>query len=107
MDNLEDIQKQIAELQKKAKDLVETRRQPIIEKMKQDIKSYGITASELGFKGTRGRKPSAPTNTQVEKKPVEPKYRLDEKTWSGRGKSPKWMVDFLSSGGDKKSLLIK
>ena len=105
MTTLQDIQKQIAELQQKAQEMVQAQRQPIIEKMKQEIKTYGITASELGFKGTRGRKPSTTEGT-TEKTPVAPKYRKGENTWTGRGRAPIWITEHEANGGKRDDLLI-
>ncbi len=75
------------------------------------IAQYQLQPSELTFstrttaaakrpaavKSKPGRKPKATTT------PVAPKYRNPEtnETWSGRGRSPKWVV------GDKADYLIK
>jgi DNA-binding protein H-NS len=42
-------------------------------------------------------------------KPVAAKYRHPENgalTWSGRGRQPKWVVEFLASGGKIETLAI-
>jgi DNA-binding protein H-NS len=105
MTTLQEIQKQITELQQKAQAMVQAQRQPIIDKMKEEIKTYGITASELGFKGKRGRKPSTSEAT-TEKTPVAPKYRKGENTWTGRGRAPTWITEHEASGGKRDDLLI-
>lgn len=106
MDELQQIQKQIAELQRKAKEIAKEKRQPIIDRMRADIQTYGITAKELGLKS---KKTSAkPTDGEVKPKgSVAPKYRQGEKTWSGRGRAPVWVVEFEKNGGKKEQLLIK
>ena len=66
---------------------------------------YEITAEELTAAPKRGRKPGSPDT--VERKPVAPKYQLDDKTWTGRGKQPKWVVEALSGGLTLEDLLIE
>ena len=66
---------------------------------------YEITAEELTAAPKRGRKPGS-TDT-VERKPVAPKYQLDDKTWTGRGKQPKWVVEALAGGLTLEDLLIE
>ena len=94
MDELELLHKQIAELQSKAKDLAEKKKEPIIEDIKAKIKLYGITAKELGF-GTS----SVSIETTSTRSPVAIKYRHGDNTWTGRGRQPLWVVDYLSNGG--------
>ena len=43
------------------------------------------------------------------KKPVAVKYRHPENgdlAWTGRGRQPKWVADFLASGGTIEQLLV-
>ena len=45
-----------------------------------------------------------------EKKPVAIKYRNPKdhtQTWSGRGKSPRWLQEILNQGGSLDNFLIK
>ena len=102
MDELEQIQKQIAELQNKAKELAEKKREPIIEEMKNKIKLYGITAKELGL--SVGSSSTGTTTTA--KTPVAIKYRSGENTWTGRGRQPKFIVDHIAGGGKIEDLLV-
>jgi DNA-binding protein H-NS len=99
MDDLEQLYKQISELQSKAKDLAEKKKEPIIEDIKSKIKMYGITAKQLGF--------GASTETKPQKAPVAVKYRHGENTWTGRGKRPLWIADYLAHGGKIEELLVK
>lgn len=102
MDDLEQLYKQISELQSKAKDLAEKKKEPIIEEIKSKIKLYGITAKQLGF-GTS----TTSTETKPQKAPVAIKYRHGENTWTGRGKRPLWIADYLANGGKIEELLVK
>ena len=69
------------------------------------MEQYEITTEELTAAPKRGRKPGS-TDT-VERKPVAPKYQLDDKTWTGRGKQPKWVVEALAGGLTLEDLLIE
>lgn len=102
MDDLEQLYKQISELQSKAKDLAEKKKEPIIEDIKSKIKLYGITARDLGF-GTS----TTSSEIKAKKAPVAVKYRHDENTWTGRGKRPLWIADYLANGGKIEELLVK
>ena len=62
--------------------------------IKAKIKLYGITAKELGF-GTS----SVSIETTSTRSPVAIKYRHGDNTWTGRGRQPLWVVDYLSNGG--------
>jgi len=102
MDDLEQLYKQISELQSKAKDLAEKKKEPIIEEIKSKIKLYGITAKQLGY-GTS----TTSVETKPQKVPVAIKYRHGENTWTGRGKRPLWIADYLAKGGKIEELLVK
>lgn len=105
MTSLQNIYDQIAELQKQAKDMVQAQRQPTIDRIKEDIKTYDITAKELGFKEA---KPTAKSVVRgnASKALVAPKYKLNEKTWTGRGRPPVWLVEFEANGGKRETLEI-
>lgn len=96
MDELEQIQQQIAELKKKAEEIAYDRKQAVIDDIKAKIKAYAITAKELGY----ADKGAAKTST------VAVKYRSGDQTWTGRGKQPKWVVQHLANGGRIEDLLV-
>jgi DNA-binding protein H-NS len=100
MDELEQLHKQIADLQAKAQDIAIKRKEPVIEEMKAKIKLYGITAKELGFTSAR-------TSTVEKTSSVAIKYKQGDNTWTGRGREPKFIVDHLASGGKIEELLVK
>lgn len=90
--SLADIKAQIAELQKKADELVKAEKATLIEEMKENIANYGITAGELGF--------GSSTRSTVKSTSSKPKaavmYKNGELTWSGgRGPKPKWVKEIL------------
>lgn len=104
MDELEQLHQQIAELQNKAKELAEKKREPIIEEMKKKISLYGITAKELGL-AEKVVVVSTPTESTT-KTPVAIKYRKEDKTWTGRGRQPLWIVAHIEGGGKIEELLV-
>lgn len=96
MDELEQIQKQIAELQQKAQEIAQAKRLPVLEDVKNKIKLYSFTAKELGFGGVE--KPTEKNPEDKRSLPVPIKYRSGEQTWTGRGRKPNWLVEKLATG---------
>ncbi|MDP3638270.1 MAG: H-NS histone family protein [Azonexus sp.] len=101
MDELELIQQQIAELQKKAEELAIQKKQPVIDEIKAKLKAYGITAKDLGLVEV-----VVSQSVDKPKKPVAIKYRHNEHTWTGRGMKPKWIVKYVEDGGKLEDLLV-
>ncbi len=64
-----------------------------IERIKQLIAEYDISAEELGLHGER--KASRKASHEAARKPaaLPPKYRNPKtgQTWSGRGRAPEWL----------------
>ncbi|MFN5350288.1 MAG: H-NS family nucleoid-associated regulatory protein [Polaromonas sp.] len=102
VDELEQLHKQISELQSKAQDLAEKKKELIIKDIKSKIKMFGITAKELGFLTS-----TTSTEKKSRKAPVAIKYRHGENTWTGRGKRPLWIASYLAKGGKIEELLVK
>ena len=99
MDELEKIQQQIEELQKKAHALQQQKKSAVIEEVKSKIKAYGLTAKELGF--------GAVEKTEDKRsQPVAIKYRSGEQTWTGRGRKPKWLEVYLANGGKLEDIAV-
>ena len=99
MDELELIHKQIADLQSKAQDIVIKRKEPVIEEMKAKIKLYEITAKDLGFDNGKAVAVGKTSTVAI-------KYQQGDKTWTGRGRQPKFIVDYLATGASIKDLLV-
>lgn len=97
MDKIQQIQEQIAALQKEADQLIAQQRAEVIDAIKSQIKTYGLTAKDLGLL----ERPSSRAGIVV---PV--KYRLNDDTWTGRGRKPKWLEDYLSQGGNLEALRV-
>ena len=102
MDELAQIQQQIADLQKKAQEIAQANRLPALEDVKNKIQLYGFTAAELGFSASTKR-----TMGDKIKKSGVVKYKLGENTWSGgRGRKPKWVEEYLATGKSIEDLAI-
>lgn len=97
MDKIQKIQEQIAALQKEADQLIAQQRAEVIDAIKSQIKTYGLTAKDLGLL----ERHSSRVGMVV---PV--KYRLNDDTWTGRGRKPKWLEDYLSQGGNLETLRV-
>ena len=68
------------------------------------IKEYHLTASDCGFSG--GKRTA---KTQKSKKNVPIKYRHPGDallTWTGRGKSPKWLAELEAAGRKREEFLV-
>lgn len=108
--------KDIEELNRKAEDLRKKEAPGVIERMKQAIQVYGITAADLGLTAgseSAARKPAkalkAPlkTSSKPSKSSAEPKYRDESgQTWGGMGKRPDWLRAALASGRKLEEFLI-
>ena len=67
-----------------------------------DHKAQQLGSSALELLGGKGGK--------SQKAKATPKYAHPEnpaETWSGRGRQPVWMKEYVENGGDKDNLLIK
>lgn len=95
MDELEQLQSQIHELQKKAEHLAAQRKASAITEIKAKILTLGITAKDLGLSLGEGKRST-----------VAVKYRLGDQTWTGRGKAPKFIVEFQAKGGKLEDILV-
>lgn len=100
---------EISRLQQRAADLRKSELPGVIERIRDAIDAYGLTAADLGFGGAaagpassaKGRAPKAAGAKRVAA-PAAPgklqvgvaKYRDPKsgKTWTGRGKPPLWIV---------------
>jgi len=98
MDELQKIQQQIEDLQKKAKEIAQANRLPALEDVKNKIQLYSFTAEELGFKKKTRAKSNPVSMGEKIKKAVAIKYKLGNDTWTGRGRKPKWVEKHLASG---------
>lgn len=98
---LDDLQKQIETLQKERDALLSKEKSVAIEDINTKIKAFGIQAKDLSFgnslkAGNNGIKPR-----------LVMKFKSGPNLWSGRGRKPKWVEDFLAKGGKLDEIRIK
>lgn len=99
---LPDLLAQKAELDKQIADAKATEKADAIAQIKQAMEDYEITVEDLVKKSRSAKKSSGAPRASV-----APKYQLDDKTWTGRGKQPKWVAEALETGLTLEDLLIK
>lgn len=95
MQNVQQLQAQLADLDKRIKEARRSERSTALAQVRQMVTSYALTPREIFGQGYSDR---AKLFT------VGPKYRnpATGATWSGRGRVPGWIV-----GRDRAAFLIK
>lgn len=112
--SLQTLLKQIAQLQKQADALRSREKTDVIERIKEAIAHYDITAAELfGTAAPRAARKRAAAATGKARKPAAKKAGGTAKytdgagrTWSGVGKRPNWFKDAIAAGKQPEDLLI-
>jgi DNA-binding protein H-NS len=100
------IQKQIETLQREADKLKRKEVDEVIAKIKEAIRVYSLTASDLGLegrgvarRGTAARKRGRPAAKGKSRGPATVKFRDESgNTWGGRGPRPQWLREALLAG---------
>lgn len=102
----EKIEQEIQKLKEEARALQELHRGPALESIVKAMLEYDISIDDMSkayreATGTSGR--SAP------RKRVPPKYRdpATGQTWSGRGRTPRWITAAEAQGQHRDNFLIK
>ena len=109
------VLKQIEELQAQAENLRRGEVAGVIERIREAISHYKLTAADLGLgKTSKGSRAAAsPTPRKVGKKtaakaPPVVKFRNDTGgTWGGIGKRPDWLREALANGKTLQDFLVK
>lgn len=91
MPTVAELDLQIEELVKQRNEAIAGERKSIIQEIKKQIKSYSLTAKELGFGKEFNKQQTKPERVAVIK------YKNGDLTWSGRGRKPEWVKE---AGGD-------
>jgi DNA-binding protein H-NS len=94
----DELRAKAAEILAQAEQVKAEEKQQAMEACRAMIQSYGITAKDLGLdKTTKAKSGPKPGNKVV------PKYRDPDSgaTWSGRGKTPRWI-----NGADRSQYAI-
>jgi DNA-binding protein H-NS len=103
---IEQLQKQLTAAQ--------NNKAPAIKKVKALMKKLGVTVADLAGgeaqpKGRPGRKPGKAAKKGPKRGgKVAIKYRDDQgNTWTGRGKTPRWLSEAEKAGAKRDQFLIK
>jgi len=103
MNNLIDIQNQIAILQKQAEEIKAQEFNKTVEEIKAKMAAFGITVADLT--GGKGRPRKTPTVKSAN--PAPAKYRgPNGESWSGRGLMPRWLAALVAQGQSKDDFAI-
>jgi DNA-binding protein H-NS len=102
-DDLQYIEQQIADLQKRKKLLLGSQRVSVLKDVKNSIRIFSFTASELGL----GNGGNASSHISVKAKAKYANPANPSQTWhGGKGPKPKWIIAFLADGGNLQDILI-
>lgn len=109
----EALKVRIAQLQKQLA-AAETSKAPAIQKVKALMKKLGVTVNDLSepkLAGRRGRPPknsvAVASRVKNSRGKVAVKYRDDNgNTWTGRGKTPRWIVEAEKAGKSRDAFKI-
>jgi DNA-binding protein H-NS len=99
-----EVQQQIQALQKEAAALKAAERKGVIERMREAIAVYDITAADLGLAaGARqskgGSAKRSPRTSKQAAASATAAYSDDKgNTWGGRGPRPRWLKEALAGG---------
>ena len=112
---LTQLNAQIAKLQKEVEAVKAKEAVGVIERIKEAIAHYGLTAADLGFsgRGTKAGKTASKVAAKKRRKKAAKKpagvirYRDESgNTWTGHGKRPRWYLAALESGKAPEDLEI-
>lgn len=98
-----EVQQQIQALQKEAEALKAAERKGVIERMREAIAVYDITAVDLGLAGgarqPKSRSANSPKAAKQGAASANAAYSDGKgNTWGGRGPRPRWLKEALAAG---------
>ena len=102
MNNLIDIQNQIAALQKQADEIKAQEFDKTVADILEKMAAFGITLKDLDSVKGRTRKVAAPATKQAAAKFRGP----NGETWSGRGLMPRWLSSLVAQGRTREEFAI-
>lgn len=81
----------------------EAKRQRVIEELSALARAHGFAMDELLGQVTPAVASPAPMSKRAVRRPAKIKYRHPDQptlTWTGRGKTPRWVTAWLASGAE-------
>ncbi|WP_029528388.1 H-NS histone family protein [Polaromonas glacialis] len=114
MNELVKLRQQIADLEKQAAELQKKNRPAVLAELRELMAAYGITAEELSRPASKTARPKAaakaasPSNGKKPAAPSPAKYRGPQgQTWTGHGTAPKWLNELVAVGNTRDDFLIR
>lgn len=100
MSQYQELMVQIKELETLAEEARRNELAGAIAEIKRLMSEHGVTASDLGLAPR-----AVPTHNTAK---AAAKYRdhASGKTWTGHGRKPQWVIDWLANGQDLESLRV-
>lgn len=97
----QEILEEIEALQEKAEAIRQAEIAAVIEDVRAKIKTYNLSARDLGLGGDSGA-------SRSQRAAVVARYRdpASGKTWTGRGVHPNWLKEYVAQGRNKDEFLI-
>ncbi len=92
MTTYKEMKTRIATLEQEAEALRKAELVTVIADIKARMAEYGITSKDLGVIKNKTKKQSGTAG------PIARYRNAEGKTWSGRGRKPKWIVEALAAG---------
>lgn len=94
------LRRQIDELQREADKLRQTEIKGVVDRIKEAIAVYGLTAADLGLEAGNPPPASAPAR-QASRGAAQREAKYQDahgNVWGGRGPRPRWLRDALAAG---------
>lgn len=109
------VVKQIEALKIEAEKLRRQEANGVIDRIREAVRFYNLTAADLGLGAKADIAPKAMASAKPGRRKVKPvaapavvKYRDEQgRGWVGRGKRPQWLRDALTAGKTLQELLVK
>lgn len=96
-----DLIRQIESLTKQAEEIRKAELASVIAEIKRTMAAHGLTIADL--RPDVGAKPGKKTHLKVA---VKYRNAVNGETWTGRGRTPKWLTAAEAGGASRKSFLI-
>jgi DNA-binding protein H-NS len=104
--SLKSIQRQIAVLQLKAEKAKQSDKMTVIRRIQKLMGAHGISIDDVraASKGKRGRPPGA---RKGNKAAIMYRNKKTGETWSGRGRTARWLAQAEKTGHKREEFLVK
>ncbi|MFT4046710.1 MAG: H-NS histone family protein [Solimonas sp.] len=102
MTTYSELLQQIENLTRQAENLRKSEIETVIAEIREQMEKYGITVADLGPQKSSGRV----ARKSASKVPAKYRNSATGETWSGRGRTPKWLADAEAKGQKRESFAV-